>query len=246
MQPIMPAPRPARQATCKGRSNCFACDLRDTMVCSGVSLEDLVAFHIPIDDLVYPAGSTLFEAASPTTAIFCVRHGIVKLVKNAPSEEARIVRILKKHDVVGLESMFSGQNQHTAVAISEVHACRVPMEHFRRFVNDHPSLQFRILEKSHEALREVDGWLSDLVSNGVPARVRTARLLLRLRVGDSDRIHRLSLADLAAILGLTQETVSRTLSELIRANFLTRVGKGTASRHLRGDIAALTEIAQGT
>lgn len=239
-----PMNRFGAQITCKGRSNCFACDLRHTMVCSDVSLEDLVAFHIPIDDLVYPVGSVLYQAGEAASAVHCVRLGAIKLVKTDASGDQRIVRILKKNDVAGMESLFSGVNQHTAIALTEVHTCRIPMTHFHQFIAEHPALQMRLLEKSQETLREVDGWLSDLVSNTIPARVRTARLLLRLRVGDTDRIHRLPLADLAAILGLTQETVSRTLSDLIREEVLVRVGKGMASRHLRGDIAALTAIAQ--
>lgn len=236
--------RSLAQITCKGRSNCFACDLRHTMVCADVSLEDLVAFHTPIDDLVYPAGSVLFRAGGAATAVHCVRLGAIKLVKPDASGDQRIVRILKKNDVAGMESLFSGINQHTAVALTEVHSCRIPMNHFHNFIAQHPALQMRLLERSQETLREVDSWLSDLVSNIVPARVRTARLLLRLRVGDSDRIHRLPLADLADILGLTQETVSRTISDMIREGVLVRVGKGMASRHLRGDIAGLTAIAQ--
>lgn len=234
------------QITCNGRSNCFACDLRHTMVCADVSLEDLVAFHVPIDDLVYPIGTPLYRAGETAEAVFCIRLGAIKLVKPDASGEQRIVRILKKNDVAGLESLFSGINQHSAVALTEVQACRIPMAHFHQFIAEHPALQMRLLEKSQETLRDVDSWLSDLVSNAIPARVRLARLLLRLRVGDTDRIHRLPLADLATILGITQETVSRILSDLIREEILVRVGKGMASRHLRGDIAALTAIAQSS
>lgn len=236
--------RVANSHRCMGRSNCFACPLRSTMVCSDVSLDELLAFHTPIDDLVFEPGAVIYNNGSPANAVHCVRLGAIKLVRFDAAGSQRIVRILKKNDVAGLESVFAEQHEHTAIAISEVHTCRIPMSHFHQFIDGHPALQRRLLEKSQEALREADAWLADLVSNAVPARVRLARLLLRLRVGDSDRVHRLSLADMGAILGLTPETVSRVLGDLMRDGVLLKVGKGMASRHYRGDIAALGLISQ--
>lgn len=214
------------------------------MVCSQVSLDDLLAFHTPIDDLVFQPGAVIYNTGAAAAAVHCVRLGAIKLVRFDAGGCQRIVRILKKNDVAGLESVFAEGYGHTAIAISEVHTCRIPMGHFHQFISEHPALQLRLLEKSQEALREADAWLSDLVSNTVTARVRLVRLLLRLRVGDSDRLHRLSLADMGAILGLTPETVSRILGELIRDEVLAKVGKGMASRHYQGDIPALESIAQ--
>lgn len=229
---------------CMGRSNCFACPLRSTMVCSDVSLEELQGFHTPIDDLVFEPGAIIYNLGAPAAAVHCVRFGAIKLVRFDAAGGQRIVRILKKNDVAGLESVFAEHYGHTAIAITEVHTCRIPMGHFHQFIEEHPPLQRRLLEKSQEALREADAWLADLVSNAIPARVRLARLLLRLRVGDSDRVHRLSLADMGSILGLTPETISRILGELMREEVLLKVGKGMASRHYRGDVAALTLIAE--
>lgn len=214
------------------------------MVCSDVSLDDLLAFHTPIDDLIFQPGAVIYNDGTPANAVHCVRLGAIKLVRFDAAGNQRIVRILKKNDVAGLESVFAENYGHTAIAISEVHTCRIPQAHFHQFITEHPALQLRLLEKSQEALREADAWLADLVSNTVTARVRLVRLLLRLRVGDSDRLHRLSLADMGAILGLTPETVSRILGDLVRDAVLAKVGKGMASRHYQGDISLLEAIAQ--
>lgn len=236
--------KPHNQLKCKGRSNCFACSLRHTMVCADVSLEDLVAFHTPIDELLFTPGAVLFNMATPADSVHCVRHGAIKLIKYDAAGNQRIVRVLKKGDVAGLESAFSGEFQHTAVAVGEVHTCRIPMSHFQQFIAQHQALQMRLLSLSQEALRQVDAWLSELVNATTPARVRLARLLLRLRVGDGDRIHRFSLEDMGAILGITPETVSRIVSDFQREGILIRAGKGLANRHYRGDIAALTKISE--
>ncbi|MGE5471081.1 MAG: Crp/Fnr family transcriptional regulator [Bacteroidota bacterium] len=229
---------------CNGRSNCFTCSLRSTMVCADVSLEDLLAFHTPIDDLVFAKDAIIYNRTDRASAVYCVRHGVIKLVRYDVSGNQRIVRFLKKNDVVALESVFLEEQQHTAIALTEAHLCRIPMTHFRQFIAEHPALQLRLFEKSQEALRDADNWLSELVSNTVPAKVRLARLLLQLRIGETDRIHRLSIADFGAILGIVPETVSRLLNELMDMGILMKAGRGANGRNYRSDIPALTLVSQ--
>jgi len=214
------------------------------MVCADVSLEDLQAFHVPIDDLAFEPGATIYNMADQANAVYCVRQGAIKLLRYDVSGNQRIVRFLKKGDVVGLDSVFTDEQQHTAIALTPTQLCRIPMKHFKDFIANHPALQLRLLEKTQEALRETDSWLSELVSNTVLAKVRLARLLLQLRIGESDRVHRLSLADFGGILGITPETVSRLLNELGEAGILVKTGRGLSGRNYQADIPALTAISQ--
>ncbi len=214
------------------------------MVCADVSLDDLQAFHVPIDDLAFEPGATIYNMADQANAVYCVRQGAIKLLRYDVSGNQRIVRFLKKGDVVGLDSVFTDEQQHTAIALTPTQLCRIPMKHFKDFIANHPALQLRLLEKTQEALRETDSWLSELVSNTVPAKVRLARLLLQLRIGESDRVHRLSLADFGGILGITPETVSRLLNELGEAGILVKTGRGLSGRNYQADIPALTAISQ--
>jgi CRP/FNR family transcriptional regulator, anaerobic regulatory protein len=232
------------QVRCQGRSNCFACALRQDMVCSDVTLEDLVDFHAGIDDFDYGHGATIFGMGAPTEAVYCIRAGAVKMVRYDPAGGEHIVRVLKVGDVAGFESAFADHYEHAAVAVGEVRACRIPITYFRRFVSEHSALQARLFTKSQDALREAEAWLAELVGGTTPARTRMARLLLRLRLGSGDRIHRFSVDDMAAIIGSTPETVSRIVSDFVRSGFLVKSGSGAASRHFRGDIAALEKISQ--
>jgi CRP-like cAMP-binding protein len=216
-----------------GRSNCSACDLREVMVCSDVTVEQLADFHTWIDDLAIPDG------------VYCIRKGSVKLIRYSNSGGQRIVRIVKRGDVVGMEAVFSDRFEHTAVAVGEVVACRIPLVNFRRMVDDNPTLQRRLLARSQQALREAETWLSELAGGSAQARERMARLLLRLRDGQSGDILRLSLDDLGAILGITMETASRILADFSRQGLLSRHGVGKRTSSYRADIDGLARIASG-
>lgn len=226
------------------RSDCFTCSLHGALIGAGASPQDLAALHVPVDDLIFAAGSTIYNMTDRATAIYCVRRGVVKLVRYDVDGNQRIVRILKENDLVAMECVFAGDHQHSAIAVIETRLCRIPLLQFRQIIAKHPPLQLRLLEKSLHALRDADFWLSELVSNAVPARVRLARLLLQLRAAESDQIHRLSLADFAGILGIASETVCRNLNELMDDEVLVKIGRGPNGKRFRADMTALLQISR--
>lgn len=230
------------QIRCQGRSNCNSCALRRDMVCSDVSLESLVDFHAGIDDFDFEPGATIFTLGTEADAVYCIRGGAVKMVHLEPSGTVRIVRVLKVGDVAGLESTFRRHYDYSALAIDRVRACRIPMPYFHKFIGSHPELQMRLMERSQAALSEAENWLAQMVGGSIPARVRVARLLLKLWTGNGDRILRFTGEDMASILGITFETVSRITSEFARMGILHKV-PGKEKRYFRGDIAALEKIA---
>lgn len=213
------------------------------MVCGDVTLEELIDFHTGIDDFDFEPGAALFTAKMPADAVYCIRAGAVKMAHLEPSGITRIVRVLKLGDVAGLESVFRETHDYSAIALNKVRACRIPMSYFRKFMAEHGSLQMRLIESSQAALAEAQSWLAQIVGGNVPARTRMARLLLKLRSGGSDQIIRFSGEDMAAILGITFETVSRVVSEFNRLGILQKVHGGRANSYFRGDIAALEKIA---
>lgn len=230
----------------KGRSNCGACDLRTVMVCSDVTVEELDDFHTWIDDLLIPAGGVMFNTNAPADGVYCIRSGTVKLVKYSSSGNQRIVRIAKRGDVVGIDAVFSEVYEHTAIAVGEAVVCRIPLPNFRRMIEHNPMLQHRLLEKSQEALREAEVWLSELAGGSAQARERMARLLLRLRDGATGRIHRFGLEDLGAMLGITVETASRILADFTRSGVLTKRSAGVGIRYYNALIPELERIADCT
>ena len=237
--------RAMQEAKKRGRSNCGACELRSVMVCSDVTVDELADFHTWIDDLVIPAGGILFNTNAPADGVYCIRAGTVKLVKYSNNGSQRIVRIVKRSDVAGMESVFSESFEHTAIAVGEVVACRIPMANFRRMIEANPTLQRRLLEKSQTALREAESWLSELTGGSAQARERMARLLLRLRDGETVRIHRFSLEDIGSMLGITIETASRILADFTRIGVLIKRSAGGGTRYYNADIPALEKIAEG-
>lgn len=71
-----------------------------------------------------------------------------------------------------------------------------------------------------------------------------ARLLLKLRDGDSNGVCHFSLKDIRAMLCITVETVSRVITEFASLGLLVRTGKHN-EQFFTADIAALERVAAG-
>lgn len=228
-----------------GIRECRACDGKENAFFAGVAHQDVAALHVQIDNVSYALGETIYRLDAPAETLLVIRTGAVKLARYAGKDaKQRIVRVLKPGDVVGMDAMLAGTAQHHAVAVGEVRGCRIPIAVVQQLCMEHPGFQWNMMRQLQSSLRETEQWLVDLTCGSVPARERMARLLLRLRDGDSNRIYHFSLKDLSAMLCITLETASRVITEFAGLGLMVRTGKHS-EQFFSADIAALQRVAAG-
>lgn len=190
------------------------------------------------DDLKFGSKQVLYHQGARSEALYTVREGAVKLVRHGADGSARIVRIVKPGDLAGLEVLSGREYDASAIAVGPVRICRLPLASVEKLKSLDTGVGERMLEKASDALSEAQAWLAELTAGSAPARVRVARLLLRLRTHEGgSRIIRLASADIAAILGITVETASRVMAAFKREGILTPPESGSAV--MGADVAAL-------
>lgn len=228
-----------------GDRECLACDGKENTFFAGVPHQDVAALHVQIDNVSYALGETICHLDAPAETLLVIRTGTVKLVRYpGKGTKPRIVRVLKPGDVMGMDAMLAGTTQHHAIAAGEVRGCRIPLAVVQRLCMEHPEFQWNMMRQLQSSLRETEQWLVDLTCGSVPARERMARLLLRLRDGESDRIYHFSLKDFSAMLCMTLETASRVITEFASLGLMVRTGKHN-EQFFSADIAALERVAGG-
>jgi CRP-like cAMP-binding protein len=227
----------------RGNANCLACDGRENSFFAGLSPCAIADIHVDVNNTGLPAGETIYQPGVKAEYLWVLRTGAVKLLTSAWDGEPRIVRVLKSGDVAGLEGLLAGSYAHTAVTVGEVHACRTPIRAVQQICLEQASFQWNLMQKWQAALQDAEQWLVDMTSTGATARVRMARLLLRLRDGESNRVYNFSREDLGLMLGITIETASRIVAAFLRERLLVR--REPASRFYDGDIVRLELVAQG-
>lgn len=219
---------------------CESCGIRSNSLFADLTSDDFRLIDQMIHETSVPAHSTLFDEGSPGQFLFTVRRGLVKLVRYQSDGTQRIIRLLTPGDIAGLEVSASPTYDSTAIALTEVTACRIPQAVIQRLESASPRLHAQLLRKWHEALKQADDFIADLASGS--ARQRLARLLLRLSHGDSGQQVLLpAREDVGAMLGITTETASRAVAAFRREGLLQPLDR--QGRQFRVDAEALAGVA---
>jgi len=220
-------------------TDCLHCSLRSSVLFNGLTEKDFESIHEPVEQLTLKPGSVLYRMGESGHHLFTIRDGLVKLVQYLPDGTERIVRLVKRTDVLGLEMMVKQHYEHEAVVLRSTQLCRYPVAAVTRLSQNNPVLHKDLMTRWQKALTESADWLTRL-STG-QAKKRMANLLLLLVENEnSSRCYVLSREDLGSILSITMETASRTISEFKRLQLI----KQTERHYFDLDIVGLKAITE--
>lgn len=205
-----------------GRANCGKCHIRRLMLFSELPENAFDNLLQPIDHFIYAPGSVLYEVDTHKKFIYSIRRGIVKLVHVTENGTNRIVRLLGPGMVIGLELLDGAKGyHHTAIAIGQVDLCKIPVPTVRQLESEHSELYVQVGEQLQNQLDLADQWIVALSTGS--AKQRVAQLILFLNecyADESSAFNLLSREDMAAMVGIAVETISRIIAEFKRQKIL--------------------------
>jgi CRP/FNR family transcriptional regulator, anaerobic regulatory protein len=200
--------------------------------------------HRGIEVMDYSAGDAIYRQGQVGHHIHAVCKGLIRLEQKLPDGGTRIVRLLQAGSVFGLELMSNEAFMHTAVSVGKSRVCRTPAPSLQRLAEHDPALHQSLMKEWSEALQEADFVISHLSTGS--ARQRVARLLLHMsQSARHDGVCQAPPRDnMASLLGLTSETVSRTTAAFKREGMVTEeCGVFTCDAHRLHEVSQDAETA---
>ncbi|MGD2171523.1 MAG: Crp/Fnr family transcriptional regulator [Gammaproteobacteria bacterium] len=192
----------------------------------------------------YDAGDPVYRQGSDVEALYLVKSGRIKLMSYSQDGNARIVRLHKRGSVLGLNGLLNEKHDHTAIAVDDIELYILPIQVIRVIEGLDSEAYHKLLEYSHEYLKEADTWITEFSTGGIRGRV--ARLVLYLMSQDDSTGRRevalLTVNEMAEIIGVTPESVSRVLAEFKRNGILSVIDEKNPDVY-RCDAAALNREA---
>lgn len=224
---------------------CMSCNVREMSVCADLSPDELETLSGIVTDQRVDAGRAIFSEGDDAGSLFNVTGGVVKLYKLLPDGRRQITGFLFPGDFLGLA--VNEQYGYSAEAVEPVRLCRFPREPLERVMDKYPHMKARLFTMASNELAAAQDQM--LLLGRKTARERIASFLLQLqnsakRRGQPGNPVRLPMnrGDIADFLGLTTETVSRTISAMKRSGVISlREGGNVEIR----DQAGLDAIAAG-
>lgn len=196
--------------SCKLKGSSFFCQL------SPAALKDFDAIK---SMSTYPKGALLFMERQDARGVFVVCEGEVKLSISSSEGKTLIMRVAQAGEILGLMAGMSGAPYEvTAETLRPCQVAFVRREDFQRFVAKYPEAAQGVTRQITVQYQAACEQLRT-VGLSASAHEKLARLLLTWSSGsqqtkEGTRITMpLTHEEIAEFIGITRETVTRTLSE---------------------------------
>ena len=189
-------------------------------------------------------GATLFTEGDPATSVYQVVSGTLRLYKALPDGRRQITGFLSAGHLLALAP--TEVHPYSTEAITPVSVRRYPRPWFEKLLDEVPGLARRLFAASSDELRAAQDQMLLLGRKTAEERVASFLLMLADLHGgaQAESVVQLPMSrgDVADYLGLTIETVSRTLAKMKQQKIITLTSPTRIELRNR---ARLAELATG-
>jgi CRP/FNR family transcriptional regulator len=226
-------------------ANCAACPVRHLAVCSALDGEEMTKLNALLTPVELNRGEPLLDEGEPADYVFNITAGTLKLYRLLPDGRRQITGFLFPGDFLGLADRLD--YTCSAEAVTESSLCRFPRKSLENLFSELPHLEGRLLGMARSELAESQDHM--LLLGRKSAKERIASFIVML----SNRAVRrgleanpvsvpMSRNDIGDFLGLTTETVSRTITSLKRSGI---ISTDTDRKISITDPDSLADLAEG-
>ncbi len=194
--------------------------LNNITLFKGLNQEQLGCIKSKSTLYTYPRGSILFVEGQETNGTYIVLSGLIKVVKLHKEGREKTLAILRRGDILGEMTLFeTTARSANAETMEESTVLYIPNADFKQLLLDIPQLALEVIGILADRLRHTDQQIQELLFFN--ARGRIICNLLHLAAGhgiiENNLIKislRLTHAELANLVGVSRETVTKVLDDL--------------------------------
>ena len=208
------------------KASCQRCSLRHLCLPQALDnadvekLDNLIERHNPLQ-----RGEFLVRQADRYRSLYVVRSGSFKTLHLHTDGTESILGFHLPGEIIGLTGLGSGEYHTSAMALERATACELPLGRLRDFAKLLPSLNGQLYKIMSHRITEDQEMLMILREHTAQERlasfiVSLAQRFKRRGFSEVNLILSMTRQDIANFLGLTLETVSRTLAKLEKTGIL--------------------------
>ena len=238
------------ESGCEADLRCEQCPVRHHAICDALGASNIGELSGIMTHRTLAPGDVILHQGESSQLFAVILSGVVKLTQILPDGRQQIVELLSAADSLG-NPVSSVNNEH-AECVTDVKLCCFRRAQFGSVLRANPELEHRLLERTLNDLKQARRWMTVLGQLG--AQEKMARFILWLwkenrnicphrdqRAPGSVIYFPLKREEIAGLLGMTIETVSRNISKLKADGIIDLLD--AKSIELR-DVPRLQQIAQ--
>lgn len=222
--------------------------LREISLFAGFSEEAVAWVAGLFRERCFPRHTLLFVEEEPGDHLYVVRRGSVRVFRTAASGREKILDLFWPGDFFGEMALLEGGTRSASAETREESVLLLlDRPGFEQLTTRHPEVLVRISRVLSQRLRRANAQIENLVFRDCRSRLAHTLLDLAARSGGGKPLgrvaeDRISNHELASLLGVSRETVSRTLMWLQEQGLVRLEGR----RVVVLDAVRLAAIARAT
>ena len=170
-------------------------------------------------------GSRLYKVGMGFHAVYAIRSGFFKTTSSKQDGKVYLIDFYMQGDRLGLDGISHGKHLSDAVALEDSEVCVIPFYEIEKLSRVSTSYQRHFLQTlSKDIFREND---NQRLLSQMSAVERVATFIQNLMrksrtrgFSRSEILLRMTRVEMAQYLGLTQETICRTLTKLVETGVI--------------------------
>jgi len=198
--------------------------LDNVPIFSSLSREEMTEVSMTASHKEYKKGEAVYLEDEYSEKLFVINKGKVKITKLSEEGKEQIIRIQQVGDFMGELTLFThSPMKNNAEALEDTILCIIDGKKITELIEKRPVIALKIMKELSMRLEKTENLIESLGLRDVEQRV--ADILLRM--ADDNNIAELSISkkDLAAHIGMSQETLSRKLSSFQDKGFIRQEGQ---------------------
>lgn len=203
--------------------SCETCLVRNRAICSALDAQEIGALNAIGRHRILAPGEALIWEGDDSVLVANVVDGVLKLSTGTEDGREQIVGMVFSSDFIGRP--FGTTTGHGVTALTESKVCVFNRRDFDAFAREHPALEHKLLQRTLTELDRTRRWMLLLGRKSASEKVASFLLEMCERTvtpGCDDHFPQgeirldlpVSRQQIADVLGLTIETVSRQFTRL--------------------------------
>jgi len=186
----------------------------------GMKEEDIQKILNTSNERLYSRGTIIFSEGQKTDGIYIITEGLIKVYKMSVDGREKTLAILNPGDILGEMALFDHNlRSATAEALEATKVNVIPRQDFERLLEEMPVLATKLIRVLAERLRQADEEIKNLLFLNARSRVilnlvQLAETHMQGKKPGTPMPFRLTHAEMANLVGVSRETVTRVISEL--------------------------------
>ena len=189
---------------------------------------DIEGLECAIDDCVHSVefddGEVLFMQGQPSSSLFALTEGMVKICSHTPDGREQIVGLsCPSNLLVGLQSLHDERYAYTAIAATKVKACRINHRALLARVRHEGDVAMRLIQAVNAQLAHTRALMEVMGHRCAASKIASFIILMVPKSGNGNGNGNgaismpFSRVEMASLLGLSEETVCRSMAMMKRA-----------------------------